>query len=437
MSERIRCAIVGTGGRAVTYIDSLCGEFRETAELVGFCDISQTRMNFYNRRLFDKFGLTPIPTYLAADFDRMIADTKPTFVLVTTVDSTHHSYVIRAMQLGCDVICEKPMTTDADKAKRILDAVATTGRKLRVTFNYRYTVPSMKMKELMLAKTIGTPTAVDFSWMLDTSHGADYFRRWHREKDRSGGMQIHKATHHFDGINWWIDSRPKTVYALGGLKFYGRENAIKRGESDCTAYSRYTGNEAARDDPFRLMLDEDPNLQGLYQDAEKDSGYIRDRNVFGGPITVEDTLAVTACYRNGVILNYSLVCYSPWEGYRVAITGTKGRIELYARHGSHIIAGQGDDELAAAQSKGQEYKLTVFPMFGRPYDVPIEARTDGGHGGADRLVLKDALSSQPLNDPLGRAATHIDGAASLLMGICINESLETGQAVQCDDVLTL
>jgi predicted dehydrogenase len=59
-----------------------------------------------------------------------------------------------------------------------------------------------KVRELMMQGIVGRPLSVSFSWMLDTSHGADYFRRWHREKDKSGGLLVHKATHHFDIINW-------------------------------------------------------------------------------------------------------------------------------------------------------------------------------------------------------------------------------------------
>ena len=54
------------------------------------------------------------------------------------MDRTHHTYIIRAMELGCDVITEKPMTVDEEKCQAILDAVERTGRNVRVTFNYRY-----------------------------------------------------------------------------------------------------------------------------------------------------------------------------------------------------------------------------------------------------------------------------------------------------------
>ena len=426
------------------FIDAIAGKYNNECELVGFCDVSPTRMGFYNAKLKKEYGATPVPEYPAARFDDMIAETRPDTVIVCSMDCTHHRYIIRAMELGCDVISEKPMTIDAVKANAVFDAIQRTGRKLRVTFNYRYSPAVTKVRDLMMKGTVGKPLAVDFSWMLDTSHGADYFRRWHREKDKSGGLLVHKATHHFDLVNWWIASTPKTVFSMGELKFYGRENAEKRGES--YSYSRYTGSPDAVKDPFALFLEGgndaaafvclNDSLKGLYLDAEKDSGYIRDRNVFGDNITIEDTMAVMVKYKNSVIMNYSLVAYSPWEGFRVSITGDKGRIELYDKHGSHIIAGQSDDELAKAQAQGHEQSLKVFPMFGIPYTVAIPT-AEGGHGGGDPILLEQLFSANPPPDPFGRAASHIDGAASILVGISANESMRTGLPVDCDSLIKI
>ncbi len=209
MSSQKRFALVGTGGRAQMFIDAICGTFAADNQLVALCDLSQTRMDRYNTRIGEKFGLSPLPTYHAADFDRMVEETKPDTVIVTTMDATHHTYIIRAMELGCDAITEKPMTTDDEKARAIFEAIERTGRSLRVTFNYRYSPLATKVRELIMGGVIGRPLHVDFSWVLDTRHGADYFRRWHREKDKSGGLLVHKATHHFDLINWWIQSYPQ------------------------------------------------------------------------------------------------------------------------------------------------------------------------------------------------------------------------------------
>ena len=239
-----------------------------SAELVALCDLSQTRMDWYNRYIADERGMSsPLPTYKASDFDRMIAETHPDIVIVTTMDSTHHIYIMRAMELGCDVITEKPMTIDLDKMKAIYDAIDRTGHSLRVSFNYRYAPAYTRFRKLVMDGVVGRPLSVDFSWLLDTSHGADYFRRWHREKQNSGGLIVHKATHHFDLVNWWIDSYPKQVFAMGGVQFYGKANAEARGEH--YSYTRYTGVPEAKDDPFALFLDEKADYRGLYLDAEQ------------------------------------------------------------------------------------------------------------------------------------------------------------------------
>jgi predicted dehydrogenase len=428
-----RCAIVGTGSRAGMFIDAIAGTYRETTELVGLCDVSQTRMDWYNRRLAAMAEVGPRPTYLAASFDRMIADTKPDTVIVTTVDATHHLYITRAMELGCDVITEKPMTTDAAKMRAIFDVIARTGRLLRVTFNYRYAPAYTAVRRLMMEGVVGRPLCVDFSWLLDTQHGADYFRRWHRDRASSGGLLVHKATHHFDLVNWWIDSYPRDVFALAGLSFYGRANAEARGES--YPYARYTGNEAARHDPFALFLDRSAALRGLYLEAEAESGYVRDRNVFGEPITIDDTMTVTARYRNGALLSYCLVAYAPWEGLRVAVTGDRGRLQMdIVENVTHLM----QDAERAKASKGafKAARIAVHPMFGAAYEVEIPPG-EGGHGGADPVMLEQLFSPSPTPDPYHRAASHVDGAASLLVGLAANESICTERLVHVDDLFRL
>ena len=430
--QRTRYAIVGTGSRATMYVDAICGTHAGHAELVALCDISLVRVAYHNQRLAERFGRARVPGYGADQFGAMLAEQRPDVVIVTTVDAYHHRYIVAAMEHGCDVISEKPMTTDDEKVAAIFDAIERTGRRLRVTFNYRYSPAYTAVRKLVASGAIGVPRLVDFAWMLDTSHGADYFRRWHREKDMSGGLLVHKASHHFDLVNWWIADWPRTVSAMGGLAFYGREAAAARGES--YAYSRYTGQDSAGD-PFALDLDRSPMLRGLYADAEDETGYLRDRNVFGDNITIEDTMAVTARYRGGALLSYSLVAYSPWEGLRVAITGDAGRVELYERHGAHVI--ERTPTGAAAESSpgdpGTEPARSVrlFPMFAAPKEADIP---DGGPHGGDALMLEQIFDPGAPPDPDGRAATHLDGAASVLLGAAANRSIDTGRTVALDEL---
>ena len=420
-----RFAHVGIGGRARMYYNALATTYSETSELVAFCDINKTRMEYANEFIEEKLGYK-VPMYGADEFEKMIEETKPDTVIVTSIDRTHHRYIIKAMEMGCDVISEKPMTMDAEKCQAILDAIERTGKSLRVTFNYRYAPHNTKLRELIMNDTIGKVTQVHFEWMLNTSHGADYFRRWHRDKRNSGGLLVHKSTHHFDLVNFWLGTYPTRVFALGDLKFYGRENAEERGVTKF--YSRVYGQENAVGDPFALKMEGNAYMERLYLNAEKDDGYIRDQSVFGDNISIEDTMNVLVQYKSGAQMSYSLNAYSPWEGFRVCMTGTKGRIEMEVIEAVYVNAGGDSKNEGVVRGK----KITVYPMFGEAYQVDIEEGV-GGHGGGDTVLLND-IFGVPVEDPFKRAASHIDGAMSILTGIAGNKSIATGMPI---DVLTL
>ncbi|WCT54932.1 Gfo/Idh/MocA family oxidoreductase [Paenibacillus kyungheensis] len=419
--------LVGTGGRAEFFYGAIANTYRDTSELVGLCDINLTRARHANQLLQNKYHYHAVDLYTADQFEQMIHDKRPDVVIVTSVDRTHHRYIIKALELGCDVITEKPMTVDEHKCQDIIDAVERTGQKVRVTFNYRYAPHHTKARELIADGTIGDITSVHFEWLLNTEHGADYFRRWHRDKRNSGGLLVHKSTHHFDLVNFWIGSQPDTVFAMGDLLFYGRENAEERGETNF--YARSTGSEVAKNDPFALPLDTNPNLKAMYLDAEHEDGYIRDQSVFGDGINIEDTMSVVVRYKNKAMLTYSLNAYMPWEGYRIAFNGTKGRIEMEVVEKSYVNAGGEKADEGALKRK----TIKVFPMFAEAYEVQVEEK-EGGHGGGDPVLLND-LFGEPVEDPFHRAADHVDGARSILTGIAANQSIRTGLPVKIDGLV--
>ncbi len=421
MTRRKRYALVGTGGRGLSFVDSVAGRFGDDCELVGLCDTNPARMEYYNRHVVDDLGGSPVDAFAAEDFDEMVRRTRPDTVIVTTVDAFHHRYIVRAMELGCDAITEKPMTIDAPKCRAIMDAVSRTGRKLTVAFNYRWRPGCTLVRKLLQEGTIGEIVHVDLSYLLDTSHGADYFRRWHREKDKSGGLLVHKGTHHFDLVNWWIDAVPETVYGMGRLAFYGRENAERRGVD--VTYDRYTGQDTA-DDPFAIDLAAAERTRALYLEAEKHDGYRRDRNVFGDGVSIEDTMSLLVRYRTGVVLNYSLNAYMPREGFSVAFNGTRGRLEYQEAHGADDDSGLGGLWTD---------RLVVLPHFGEPYEVPVPS-AEGGHGGADPSLQERLFSASPPPDRWARSAGHGQGAASIMVGIAANRSFETGRPESVADL---
>ena len=427
MGTKKRFVQVGTGGRARFFYEALAKQYADTSEIVAFCDVNRLRMEFAQRNLMENYNYPKVNLYGADEFDKMIEIEKPDCVIVTSIDRTHHKYIIRAMELGCDVISEKPMTTDNVKCQQIIDTIKRTGKNLRVSFNYRYAPCHSQVKRLMMEGIIGDVKQVHFEWLLDISHGADYFRRWHRDKRNSGGLLVHKATHHFDLVNFWLNTRPKQVFAFGDLMFYGRENAENRGINKF--YYRAHGSENAKDDPFALKMEGHELMENLYLKAEEADGYLRDQSVFGDGISIEDVMNVLVKYENGAIMSYSLNAFSPKEGFRIVFTGTKGRMEVEVTEVSYVNAG-GDKNMEGAS---KTRSIRVFPMFGEPYDVEME-EGKGGHGGGDPVLLNDIFGT-PAPDPLKRAASHVDGAMSILTGVAANKSMATGMPVNIDDLV--
>lgn len=437
-----RYALIGSGHRAQMYLDAIAGPHADVAELVALLDINPTRREFHRDRhpAFEGVVLAG-PDQL----EDVIRDQRVDRVIVTSVDRLHAEHVVRSLEAGADVIVEKPLTIDAPSARAIQDAIDRTGRRVVVTFNYRYSPRNTALKQVIASGEIGEVVSVTFEWVLDVQHGADYFRRWHREKANSGGLFIHKAAHHFDLVNWWIADTPARVYARGGLRFYGADAAAERGQAPLPERGTHDGSH----DPFELDLRSDERLEALYLEAEQHDGYQRDRSVFDAGITTEDNLTAIVDYAGGPVLTYALTAHGPWEGYRVAVGGTRGRAELEVVERAEVIAQDEGDApssthvdpsavavtAAAAGARQRGEHLVVQTHFEPAREVEIPEGT-GGHGGGDALLLRDVFVG-PSDDELGRPSDHRDGLRAISVGICGNESIATGAPVDVAQFLGL
>ena len=401
-------AIVGTSGRALEmYARPLTDAFSDVADIVGVCDPNPERARY----LIDT-ACPGTPYY--SDFDAMIAERKPDTVIVTTIDAYHDEYIVRALDLGCGVITEKPIAINEDKCNAVLEAERRNNRRIGVTFNARYSPLARRVRELLLDGHIGNLDDiyhVNMEWLLDQSHGADYFRRWHRQKKNSGGLLVHKATHHFDMINWWISQCPDTIYARGARRFYGptRENRGLR----CLNCVHKGVCE------FAFTHTEDQTMQGLYFKPEKVDGYRRDGCVFSPDIDIEDNFSLTVKYKEGALLTYSLVAYSPYEGYRVTFTGKQGRMEVQT-FASGPNADRPDDIIKIYNRRGES--------------IIAVHKAEGTHGGADEL-LREMLFKPETPDPLKQRALSDAGIRSAMIGICANKSIADGKPHRIDDYI--
>ncbi len=408
LEKKIKVALVGTGIRGSgTWGKTLMAQYSDVLEMVGLCDINSRRMEYAKRFM----GAT-CPTFL--DFKQMITETRPDVVIVTTTDCFHAKYICMAMEMECDVITEKPMATDERMCQSIIDTEKRTGKKLTVTFNYRYSPEAVRIKEILMSKEIGELTSVDFNYYLDTYHGASYFRRWHGFKQFSGSLLVHKATHHFDLMNWWLSAEPVEVNAYGELRKYGHNGPFRGGrcmscpfKDKCEFYWDITTND---------------HLMNLYVKAESEDGYIRDACVFRKKINIWDTMNVQVQYHNRVTMSYSLNAFMPYEGYFVGFNGTKGRLDARVYHNQPWKT----ENMA-------DFRITH--NFGQTKTFGI-ASGGSGHWGADQ-VMQDQIFRNPGPDHLERGAGSRDGALSILIGIAARRSIEQERPFKIEELVKI
>ncbi|MFD0990060.1 Gfo/Idh/MocA family protein [Mariniflexile jejuense] len=424
-SKKLRVVLVGTGVRGISFWGKrLIEEYSDILEFVGLSDINPGRLEYAKKYI----GVN-CPTFI--DFDAMLNKTKPDLIIVTTVDATHHQFIIKGLEFGCDVLTEKPLTTDETKAQAILNAEKKSDKKLIVGFNYRWSPYSTKIKELLSSGTIGKITSVDFNWYLNTHHGASYFRRWHGEKDKSNSLWVHKSTHHFDLVNWWLDSDPEEVFAYGSLEHYGA-NGPFRGDN-CRTCEHKTNCE------YFFDITKDKHMMQLYVANEKHDGYIRDNCLFRNNIDIYDKMSAQIKYANNATVNYSLTTYSPYEGWRIAFNGTEGRIEAsldipYNKKTDVSQAEMHAKEMEQNALEEAETETIIVHKLWKDYNKVLVPTERGGHGGGDKRLHDKIFKTPNETDPFERAAGSRDGVMSAIIGIAARKSIESGKPIKIADL---
>jgi predicted dehydrogenase len=405
-----RYAIVGTGDRAQgMWGRPLVQKYSDVLEFVGLCDTNPKRAEIAREMIGVK-----CPTF--SNFDEMCEKARPDLLMVTTVDAFHHEYIVKGLDRGFDVMTEKPMVIDEQQCQAVLDAEKRNNKKIVVTFNYRYAPKHRTVKELIQAGEIGKVLSVDFSWYLDVYHGADYFRRWHRLRNRSGSLWVHKATHHFDLMNWWLASDPVEVSANGSLRVYGKNGPFRH--TNCRPCPH------KKDCRFYYDMTTNATRMKLYAGAEDVDNYYRDGCVFREDIDIFDSMSATVKYTNDIIMSYSVNAHMPFEGYRVAFNGELGRLEVRDHERQPWDVAEAD-----------ETEIDVTKSFGTRVRVPVQV-AEGGHGGGDDR-LRDLIFRKVDAPPHMRLPDSRAGAMSCLTGIAARKSIDERRPIRIADLVKL
>ncbi len=409
-SRKQKIALIGTGVRGISMFGrGIMEKYTDYVEIVGLCDINSGRLKVAS----DFIGVN-CPTF--TNMEELIRQQKPDTLIVTTTDAAHHEVIIKGLEMGCNIITEKPLTIDEKKAQAIIDAERKSGKQVIVTFNYRYPPYRAKIKELLMSGIVGKIQAVEFNYYLSHQHLVQYMQRWHGQTNNGGSLWVHKATHHFDMVNWYINSEPEQVFAFASLERFGKMGPY-RGKNcrNCEHTAKC---------PYYWDINKDEQLKKLYADNEHLDGYIRDNCVFRENIDIYDKHSAMVKYANGVQLSYVLTGHSDYEGYYMAFDGTKGRLEV--RVGGHPEK-EYNELLFIPESRFTDRKVEVIKAEHKP----------GSHWGGDPIMMDKLFKYPESQDILGQQAGVRDGVMSILIGIAARKSCKTGKPVHIKDLTDL
>lgn len=433
MNKR-RYAVCGVSSRAIySWIKPMYEIFQDESELVALLDIDPLRFEICKREFPQSCN---VPEYRPDEFEKMISETKPDAIFVVGVDKTHVDYILAALAHDLDVISEKPMTTCWEDAVRVREAEKRSKGKVICTFNYRYTPKHRKIREMMLEGKVGRITHIDLNWYVDINHGASYFNRWNRQRENSGSLSIHKSSHHFDLINWWIGGgTPLKVNAFGDLNHYGPNSEFNPSRKDgrhcngcaerrkCAYHSRWESRAAAvkiHDDHLEHF---DCSLGTLYTPEM----YRPDMCFFDSCVDIHDTIIANIKYTNGVLLNYSVNFSTPYEGYRLAINGTRGRLE------AEEWGGMGATGFEVPQQAKQF--IDYYPIFETKERIWIKPGI-GAHGGGDIGIAEDVFMGEDPDRKYDILANSRDGLAAIAIGDAVYKSIVGEETIDLTEVMS-
>ncbi len=364
----MRVGIVGFGLRASLWRH--VHKPGEGSEVVMVCDTSERGRADAAEKLPTAVVTADLEDLLGAGLDA---------VLVLTPDNRHAEIAVRTLKAGIPTFCEKPLDVTLEAADAVLATAFETGTRLYVGHNMRHMPVVVQMRELIASGAIGEVKAV---WCRHfVGNGGDYyFKDWHAERANTTSLLLQKGAHDIDVIHWLAGGYSKRVSAIGGLAVYG----------DVT--SRRDNSDRRMGDWFSL-----------------DNWPPTEQTDLNPVIDVEDISMMQMVLDNGALASYQQCHFTPdyWRNYTVI--GTKGRIENF---------GDGPGDFIHVWTTRSQGGL-VEP------DEKVEIRDgDGGHGGADPLLIAEFLRFA--REGGATATSPVAARASVAAGVLAAQSLRTG-----------
>jgi predicted dehydrogenase len=383
-------ACVGCGARAQVYTQ-LAARHPEWFRVVAGADPVAERVEKIRRvsKNTDFRGFGDAREILAAG---KLADV----MLIATQDNSHYEYCRVALQLGYDVLLEKPIATRVAEVLEIERLAKQAGRRVMVCFVLRFAAFYRKAKEIIDSGALGDLVSIQAGEGVNPWHQAHSFVRGHWSVvGKSSPMILSKCCHDTDIVHWLVGRRCRKVASFGSLELFRPECAPAGAPARCT-----DGCPVESSCPYNALRYADdkriPWLSMVYDRAdEATAGEIQDwlrsspwgRCVYRCDNDAVDRQVLAMEFEGGVTGTFTMTAFA--TGRQLEICGTKGVLkggESYRQHfDTHLILlpHEGEPTRFSVMAEDGGYELhcggdtglvnALYAEMTKPPGAPLEA----------------------------------------------------------------
>ncbi|MEI7660573.1 MAG: Gfo/Idh/MocA family oxidoreductase [Bacteroidota bacterium] len=342
-------------------------------------------------------------------------------IIITMPDNLHYEPCLRAMEMGYDVLLEKPMAQTARQCRDILAMTRKTGRIVAVCHVLRYSPYFIKMKQLIEEGAIGDPVSFQHMEPIHHIHMSHSYVRgnWHDSKATTP-IILAKSCHDLDILRWMIGKSCKSITAMGDLKWFRKENAPAGSTARCMdgcaveatcPYSAMRIYYRERGWLYVFDLPEEKEKQG-----DAILGYLRSTNygrcVYRMENDQPDHYITSIRFDGNITASFSMEAFTSYGGRRTRVMGSMGDIV-------------GDMEEMTVTDFRTQKSVKLVPKV-----EDVEYFKNSGHGGGDWLLMRDFVMAVANQDPKRLTSTIDQSIESHLMGFAAEESRLTDSFVQ-------
>ena len=172
----------------------------DVVNLAGVYDINPEK-----NKLAEERGIFAYDSYEA-----VLADEKVDLITVAIPNDSHKEVVIRALEAGKNVICEKPVSMDSAELDEMIAASEKSGKLFSVHQNRRFDVDFLAMKQIKQSGELGE--LINIESRIHGSRGIP--SDWRGEKEHGGGMLLDWGVHLIDQVLQIFDEKIDKIYCV-------------------------------------------------------------------------------------------------------------------------------------------------------------------------------------------------------------------------------